>query len=126
MSDRIQQAYISNIARVARASVLIRLRRHAEAAAACRDVIEAVWAAGMTAQIWISLRLTAELLGDLGDLESAAAILAAADADPLAPVVLGADLDRQARLRRADARPPGAGDSASVAAFALAELRRHL
>jgi hypothetical protein len=126
MSDRIHQAYIGAIARVARASVLIRLRRHAEAAAACGEVIEAVRAAGMTAQIWTSLRLTAELLGDLGDAESAAAILAAADADPLAPVVLGADLDRQARLRRPGARPPGAADSASVAAFALAELRRHL
>ena len=33
--------------------------------------------------------------------QAAAAILAAADADPLAPVVLGPDLERQARLRRA-------------------------
>jgi hypothetical protein len=110
---------------VARASVLIRLRRHAEAAAACRDVIEAVRMAGMTAQVWTSLRLTAELLGDLGDAESAAAIVAAADADPLAPVVMGPDLERQANLRRPGARPPGHGDSASVAAFALAELRRY-
>jgi hypothetical protein len=79
----------------------------------------------MTAQVWTSLRLTAELLGDLGDAAAAAAIVAAADADPLAPAVLGADVARQARLRRPGARPPGRGDSASAAAFALAELRRY-
>ncbi|HET6529933.1 MAG TPA: BTAD domain-containing putative transcriptional regulator [Actinoplanes sp.] len=121
-STRINLTYIANVAKIGRAAVLIRLGRSADAVAACREALEAVRLAGMTAQIWTSLRLAAELLAGLGRAAPAAAIVAAADAAPLAPTVMGADLDRQARIRRAGARPPGRGDTAAAVEFALAEL----
>ncbi len=122
-----RQTYTRHIAGIGRAAVLIRLGRHAEAVAACRDLIGAVRSAGMTAQVWTTLRLTAELLAGLGDLGTAAAILAAADAEPLAPVVMGPDLRRQDDIRRRAAVagvtvPPGHADTAAVAAAALAAL----
>ncbi|MEU4423834.1 BTAD domain-containing putative transcriptional regulator [Actinoplanes sp. NPDC024001] len=125
-SDRVNQVYMANVARVARAAVLIRLRRHREAVVACREVIAAVRSAGMTAQVWTMLRLTAELLADLGEARAAAMIVRAADADPLAPAVMGPDRDRLARLRTGPEEPlPGGGDAASITAFALAALARH-
>ena len=51
----------------------------------------------MWPQVWTTVRLAAELLADLDDPEPAARLLAAADADPLAPTVLA---DEQARQRR--------------------------
>ncbi|SNY73548.1 AfsR/SARP family transcriptional regulator [Paractinoplanes atraurantiacus] len=111
--------YTANIARIGRAAVLIRLGRHKEAAEACREAIAAVRAAGMTAQLWTLLRLTAELLADRGDHAAAAAIVAAADADPYAPAVMGPDRDRLERLRAA-ATPP----ETDAAEFALARLQQ--
>ncbi|MEU8818636.1 BTAD domain-containing putative transcriptional regulator [Actinoplanes sp. NPDC048796] len=111
--------YTANIARTGRAAVLIRLGRHDEAADACREAIAAVRAAGMTAQLWTLLRLTAELLADRGDHAAAAAIVAAADADPYAPAVMGPDRDRLERLRAAGALP-----AADAADFALARLQQ--
>jgi predicted ATPase/DNA-binding SARP family transcriptional activator len=123
-SRRISDTYIGLIAAVGRASVLVRLRRDAEAAAACRELLADVRRAGMTAQVWTTLRLVAELLADLGEPAAAAAILAAADADPLAPVVFGPDLERHDRIRAAATgrAPAGLGDTV---AFALAALGRH-
>ena len=114
--------YTTNIARVARAAVLIRMGRRDQAIEACRRTIRQVRAAGMTAQLWTILRLTAELLGDLGDATAAALIVAAADSDPYAPAVMGPDRERLARLR-AGARdlpaPP-----ADIAAYALELLEQ--
>ncbi|MFB4314964.1 BTAD domain-containing putative transcriptional regulator [Actinomadura sp. 21ATH] len=125
-SDRVYQAYMANVARVARAAVLIRLKRHKDAVAACREVIGEVRETGMTAQVWTILRLTAELLADLGDAGTAAMIVTAADADPLAPAVMGPDRERLARLRAvAPSARPGDGGSAAVAERALAALARH-
>jgi hypothetical protein len=118
--------YIANVAAVGRSAVLIRLGRHAEAAAACRDALVAVRAAGMAAQVWTALRLSAELLADLGRTDAAASIVAAADADPFAPAVMGADLARHARIRRPGARPPGGGGAAATVEFTLAELAVHI
>jgi hypothetical protein len=115
-SAAIDQVYTGNIARVARTALLIRLGRTDDAVDACRRTLVAVRAAGMTAQVWTMLRLTAELLAGLGDPQSAAAIVAAADADPYAPVVMGPDRDRQSRLRGTAEAP------ADAAAFALAAL----
>ncbi|MCO8271121.1 hypothetical protein M1L60_11005 [Actinoplanes sp. TRM 88003] len=98
--------YTANIARVARAAVLIRLGRPAEAVEACRRTIGQVRAAGMTAQLWTMLRLTAELLGSLGCDEPAAVLVAAADDDPYAPAVMGPDVERLARLRAPVTGPP--------------------
>ena len=76
-SDRVNQVYTANVARVARAAVLIRLRRHEQAVAACDEVVLAVRDANMTAQVWTMLRLIAELLADLGDPETAAVLVRA-------------------------------------------------
>ena len=79
----------------------------------------------MTAQLWTILRLTAELLAGAGEREAAAVIVRAADADPLAPAVMGPDVERLARLRDAvpaPPPPPGAGDAAAVCGFALDAL----
>ncbi|MGK5682028.1 BTAD domain-containing putative transcriptional regulator [Actinoplanes sp. URMC 104] len=114
--------YTTNIARVARAAVLIRMGRRDQAIEACRSTIRQVRAAGMTAQLWTILRLTAELLGDLGDATAAALIVAAADSDPYAPAVMGPDRERLARLRagaRALPTPP-----ADIAAYALELLEQ--
>jgi hypothetical protein len=105
--------YNRQVAAVGRASVLVRLGRHDEAVAACRGLIEDLRTLGMWPQLWISLRLTAELLVALGDYETAAVILAAGAADPLAPAVLDADRERHERLwvriaERLGPRPPAA------------------
>jgi hypothetical protein len=123
-TDAIDQVYTGNIARVARTAVLIRLGRHREAVAACRRTIGAVRDVGMIAQLWTILRLTAELLADLGEPEAAARIVAAADADPYAPAVMGPDRDRQACLRAGAPSPAVPGDLAATAEFALAALDR--
>ncbi len=128
LSSLISQTYMGHLAAIGRTAVLIRLGRHADAITACREQIVALRRIGMTAQVWTMLRLTAELLGELGDLETAVAILDAADADPLAPVVLGPDLRRHADLRaRAGALPRrrGYGDAPAVSAVALSALARH-
>ncbi len=130
ISDRVGATYISNVAGIGRAAALIRLHRTAEAVPACRDMIGAVRAAGMTAQVWTILRLTAELLAGLGDLAPAVTILAAADAEPAAPVVMGADLRRHTAIRQRAAAAgivarPQPPDAAAVAGTALAALGRH-
>ncbi|MEV6491249.1 BTAD domain-containing putative transcriptional regulator [Actinoplanes sp. NPDC051633] len=123
ISDAIHHGYIGNIARVARAAVLIRTGSPI-AAGACAEVLERVHAAGMTAQVWTVLRLVAELLAGLGEPDAAASIIAAADADPLAPAVMGPDLERHERLRIPGTRPPGPGDVPAVTEYALAALRQ--
>ncbi|BBH67371.1 hypothetical protein ACTI_40560 [Actinoplanes sp. OR16] len=121
-SDRANLIYTSNVARVARVAVLIRLGRRKQAADACRETITAVRDVNMTAQLWTVLRLTAELLSDCGDRESAAVIVRAAEADALAPAVMGPDRDRLARLRDAVPSPRGFSDTASVCGYALQAL----
>lgn len=125
------------VAGVGRTAVLIRLGRHHEAIDACHRLIDNVWRMGMWPQTWTAVRLAAELLVALGDPEPAATLLAAADADRLAPAVLGPDLDRQAELwasirESLDAptaaatgqRAMGGGRTGTVR-LALAALDRH-
>ncbi|GAA0470789.1 hypothetical protein Aca07nite_31120 [Actinoplanes capillaceus] len=122
-SDRANLIYTGHVARVARAAVLIRLGRTPEAIEACRAVLAAVRAANMTAQVWTMIRLSAELLAGLGDTETAAALVAAADDDPMAPVVMGPDRDRMAGIRTAAATaPPCGGGVAGAAELASARL----
>jgi hypothetical protein len=92
-------------------------------------LIEDLRKLGMWPQLWISLRLAAELLVALGGYETAAAILAAGAADPLAPAVLDADRERLRRLwvqinERLGPRPPAAGPAnrTSIVNDALAAL----
>ncbi|MBB2941211.1 putative ATPase/DNA-binding SARP family transcriptional activator [Actinoplanes lutulentus] len=116
-SERVNQVYTANVARVARAAVLIRLGRREQAVAACRETIVAVRDVNMTAQLWTILRLTAELLGG----EAGSYIVRSADEDPLAPAVMGPDVERLARLRGPGT---GTGDLATVCGHALDELEK--
>ncbi|MEU8660955.1 AfsR/SARP family transcriptional regulator [Actinoplanes philippinensis] len=123
-SDRVDLIYTGHVARVARAAALIRLERHAEAVGACRAALVAVRSANMTAQVWTMIRLTAELVAALGDRAAAATLVAAADADPMAPAVMGPDRDRLAALRTGvPALPPltGAAAAADLALSCLAK-----
>ncbi|MGP4044627.1 BTAD domain-containing putative transcriptional regulator [Streptomyces sp. 2A115] len=90
--------YVREVAAIGRAAVLIRLGRHAEAVTACRELVESLRRLGMWPQLWMVLRLTAELLVALGDHATAAALLTTADGDPLAPAVFGMDRDRHAAV----------------------------
>jgi predicted ATPase/DNA-binding SARP family transcriptional activator len=121
-SDRVNLIYTGHIARVARAAALIRLERRDDAVAACRSALEAVRSASMTAQVWTMIRLIAELLDGLGDRESASALVAAADADAMAPAVMGPDRERLAALR--DAMPAPGGGMAAAVELALRRLPR--
>ncbi|MEV6305665.1 hypothetical protein AB0M02_40050 [Actinoplanes sp. NPDC051861] len=122
-SDRVNQVYTGNVARVARAAVLIRLGRYAEAVPFCSDLILTVRDANMTAQVWTMIRLIAELLGALGEPAAAAKLVRAADIDPMAPAVMSADAERLARLRDGAETPP-AGDTATIIGYALSVLSK--
>jgi predicted ATPase/DNA-binding SARP family transcriptional activator len=90
--------YVREVAAIGRTAVLVRLGRHAEAATACLELVESLRRLGMWPQLWMVLRLTAELLVALGDHATAAALLTTADSDSLAPAVFGVDRDRHTAL----------------------------
>jgi hypothetical protein len=129
--------YNREVAAIGRAAVLIRLGRHAEAVPACRRLIDDLRGLGMWPQVWICVRLTAELFVARDDPEPAAGLLAAADRDPLAPPLLGPDADRRAALWARIARRLGddrlavatrrgaAGGRTGAVQLALAALDRH-
>ncbi len=135
--DAQEHTYNREVAAVGRAAVLIRLGRHADAVPACRGLIDSLRRLGMWPQLWMALRLTAELLVALDDPEPAAVVLTAADADPLAPAVLGPERDRHTGLwaritdglgpdRVAAARREGrTGGRADAVRRALLALDRH-
>ncbi len=120
------------VAGVGRAAVLLRMGRHEQARATLRSLIDALRRIGMWPQLWITLRLSAELLLELDDPEPAATLLAAADSDPLAPAVVGPHRARLDRLWQrigpetaqsvATAPPPG---RPAAVELALAALDRH-
>ncbi|MGW2381157.1 AfsR/SARP family transcriptional regulator [Streptomyces sp. NPDC001658] len=92
--------YVGEIAAVGRAAVLIRLGRHEEAVAACHELLGGLRRLGMWPQLWLVLRLTAELMVALGDHATAAALFTAADSDSLAPAVFGSDRELHAGMWR--------------------------
>jgi predicted ATPase/DNA-binding SARP family transcriptional activator len=125
------------VAAIGRVGALIRLGRHADAVVACRRLIATVWHMGMWPQTWTGIRLAAELLVAMDDPQPAAVLLAAGEDDRLAPVVLGAYVDRHAQLwsrigeELGDADLAAARGSARVAGrnravgLALSALDRH-
>ncbi len=92
------------MAAIGRAAALLRTGRRGPAADACRQVIRTLRGGGHVAEVWTTVRLAAELLADLDDPEPAATLLAAADADPLAPTILADERARQRRVRDRIAR----------------------
>jgi hypothetical protein len=122
-SIEVGQRYDGEIAAIGQMAVLIRLGRGQEAARACRASVERLRTSGMWPQLWTALRLTAELLVGLGDHATAALLLAAAERDPVAPAVVGPDLDRRAALWAAVDRALGP-DGAATARSRAAHLKR--
>ncbi|PVZ06401.1 BTAD domain-containing putative transcriptional regulator [Actinomycetospora cinnamomea] len=121
-NDERGDTFNREVAGVGRAAVLLRLGRLAEAGEALRELLGSLRRLGMWPQVWTTLRLAAELLVELDDPGRAAALLAAADRDPLAPAILGAHRERDDRLRRRIAAstdgpvpPPPAGRAEAVA-----------
>lgn len=90
--------YNLRVAQVGRTSVLIRLGDDT-AVAASSQTLAGLRDAGMWGQVWMMVRLIAELLVQRGAPSTALALLDAADADPLAPPVLDFDRERLAHLR---------------------------
>jgi hypothetical protein len=93
-----EHVFNRQVATIGRTALLIRLGRHAEARASCRELLGDLRRLGMWAQLWTTVRLTAELLIALDDPWPAATLLAAADGDPLAPAVAGGEDERRRRL----------------------------
>jgi len=123
--------YNRQVAAIGRAAVLLRMGRSADAAAACLTLLDELRSSGMWPQLWTVIRLVAELLVAVDDPRPAAALLAAADRDPLAPALLGPDRSRRDRLwERLIARdaPTGAVPRGRREAVALAmtALDRHV
>lgn len=125
--------YDGRVAQVGRAGVLVRLGRDDVAIPACVDALIDLRDAGMWPQIWMVLRLAAEVLLRRGEPATALALLDAADDDELAPTVLGPDRVRIAHLREVATREGGAdvvdrpvtgrADAVRVALDALARHR---
>jgi hypothetical protein len=90
--------YNREVAAIGRAAVLVRCGRGAEAAVACHALVGNLFRLGMWPQVWTTIRLAAELLVAVDDLEPAVVLLSAADADRLSPPLLGADLERRQAL----------------------------
>ncbi|MDN3021895.1 BTAD domain-containing putative transcriptional regulator [Streptomyces sp. S.PB5] len=89
---------VREIAAIGRAALLVRLGRHEEAVVACHVLLGGLRRLGMWPQVWMVLRLTAELLVALDELGTAAALFTAADSDRLAPTVFGTDRDLHAGM----------------------------
>ncbi len=135
--DSAGHTFNREVAAIGRTAVLVRLGRWEQAVPACADGAERLRAAGMWPQLWTVLRLSAELLTEIGDPAPAASLLTAADTDPFAPHVLGPDADRQQRLweriatelpdpELARARAEGASvGRAGAAQLAVVALGRH-
>lgn len=85
-------------------SVLARVGRAEEALREVPELLDRFERAGTRPQLWTTLRWVAGMLAGLGRAGDAALLLAAADADPAAPAVTGADAERidavRAELRR--------------------------
>lgn len=92
--------YAVFVAQVGKVGALTRLGEDS-AADICLDALVGTREAGMWPQVWMLLRLAAELLVDRGDADTATALLDAADADPFAPPILTGDVGRIARIRAA-------------------------
>jgi predicted ATPase/DNA-binding SARP family transcriptional activator len=101
LSDAMGTTYTREVARLGRAAVLVRQGRTAEAARACSEVIRGTARIGMWPQVWTMLRITCELLVAQGEHALALTVLAAAEHDPKASLVMGPEQERQAAVAAA-------------------------
>jgi predicted ATPase/DNA-binding SARP family transcriptional activator len=98
LADAQGHRYIREVSWIGRTAVLIRLGRGGEAARSCRTGLDSLRSSGMWPQLWVMLRLAAELLVDLGGADVPARLLAAGENDPLAPAVHPPERRRHAAL----------------------------
>lgn len=80
--DEHGHAYVLHVSRIGRLALPTRTGRPLDAAACALGLLDDLRRLGMWPQLWTTVRLTAELLVALGDLASAAHLLAAAGAIP--------------------------------------------
>ena len=100
-------SFVAAVAAVTLASSAARTGDLAEACSRYLDVIRYWQRTGSWTQQWTTLRNVAELLAGCGRDGDAAFLFAAADSDPDAPAVVGADADRLAACRSAVANRLG-------------------
>lgn len=100
-ADRSGAAHVAAVARIALLSALTRLGRHAEALDLAAPLLHDELRTGSWPQLWTTVRILAELLVPLDRCETAALLLAAAQAAPAAPTIRGDDVER---YRALDAR----------------------
>jgi predicted ATPase/DNA-binding SARP family transcriptional activator len=99
LSVTVGAEFVTGLAGTALVSALTRAGRDVEALARFADLIE-LWRRSSTwPQQWTTLRLLAEVLETRAEKRTAALLLEAADRDPAAPAVTGADAVRLAKLR---------------------------
>ena len=97
-AERIGAAHVSQVSRLALFAVLVRQGQHEEALDLAVPLLQDVRRAGSWPQVWTTLRIAAELLAAQGRREDAVFLLAAAEAAPTAPPLVGEDVSRYARL----------------------------
>jgi len=116
--------YVEGVALVSLLSAAVRTGDRLVAVATFLDAVRHWQRSGMWVQQWTTLRLLAELLVDLGIAEPAAALLGAGAADPDAPLVSGADVDRARAVRAALDGCLGPADAARLHARGSALTRQ--
>lgn len=115
--------FVGGIASTVLAAVLVRHRPAAEALEHLPGLVDRWRRSATWTQLWTTLRLVAELLVTQGDPATAALVLGAADRDPAAPLLTGADLARRRQLHDLLSERLGASALQGIEA-AAAELDR--
>jgi tetratricopeptide (TPR) repeat protein len=98
LSDDAPDSFVAASANALHLSLLVHSGRTAEAAELALDLAPDLLAAGTVPHAWRALRASAHVLNTRGDHTTAARVLATAEHDPRAPVVLGhwtATIERQ-------------------------------
>ena len=113
--------FVWGIASTVLASILVRYHPPAAARRHLPTLIERWRGTATWPQLWTTLRLVAESIHAGGRADVALLVLAAADSDPAAPTVVGADAERLGRLRSALESELGPAADGIVAAAAVVD-----
>ena len=136
-AEQSRASHVVTVARIALLSARTRLGREDEALSDLPGLLHELRRAGNWPQLWTTLRIGAELPVGVGEAETAALVLAAAEVAPSAPAVAGADVARYraltGRIRNRIGGPAAyrvaalaeALPRAQIVERALAAARRH-
>ena len=97
-ADRAGAGHVSQVARLAQLADLVRLARHDDALDLVIPLLHDEHRAGAWPQLWITMRIVAELLSARGHAQDAEFLLAAAGIAESAPPVTGDDVRRYGQL----------------------------